>query len=515
MWRPDSEKFVESSSSAPPDVPQPSGLSGMEKPVGSQQESSFAELAAKFAAHGGGYISADLSGDLALDIVLNEIVEQACLATGASGAAIALARGSEMVCRASTGGNAPDLGTRLDMDSGLSGACLRSREIQRCDDALTHPSADPEVSRQLGVRSVVVLPLLKDETLIGIFEVFSPRLAAFGERDLRTLEVLTARILRNIQASQSSLVPTGGPMLSSILPTSQEVPESEIGENEITATKVNENQINDIEEQAESATEARRVITSIESFVTQPEPETTNVVPAPAPRFDWLGTLMAAIIIAVGLVMGAGLAIRMGWLKTTGHHRGPRVVSAATASPSGKSTASGPVNASAMESKMHVNGQNKSSADQPKSSPPTSGLLEGSLRVFEKGKEIFRMPPTSADADTSSTPAKKTASTDSTLQQPKIVELSADAAEDSLVRRVEPEYPERALAKHIQGPVVLEVRIRPDGIVQEIKVQSGEPQLAEAATAAVRQWKFKPHIVDGHAVEMETQLTLTFTLPSS
>jgi TonB family protein len=473
--------------------------------MGSQRESSFAELAAKFAAHGGGHISADLSGELALDIVLNEIVEQACLATGASGAAIALARDSEMVCRASTGGNAPDLGTRLDMASGLSGACLRSREIQRCDDTLTHPSADPEVSRQLGVRSVVVLPLLKDESLIGIFEVFSPRLAAFGERDLRTLEVLTDRILRNIRASQSSLVSAGSPMPDSVLQTSQKIPENEISESEI----------NEIEEQIESATAAVRIATSVENFVPQAEPETPKVMPAPAPRFDWFGALMAVIIIAIALLMGTAFAIRMRWLKATGHRRGPRVVSAAAVSPIVKSTTGGPANTSVAESKTPANGQNKSAADQPKSSPQSSGFLEGTLRVFEKGKEIFRMPPTSADADTSSSPAKKTANTDSTFQQAKIVELSADAAEGSLVRRVEPEYPERALAERVQGPVVLDVRIGQDGTVQEIKVQSGEPQLAEAATAAVRQWKFKPHIVDGRAVEMETRLTLTFTLPSS
>jgi protein TonB len=143
------------------------------------------------------------------------------------------------------------------------------------------------------------------------------------------------------------------------------------------------------------------------------------------------------------------------------------------------------------------------------------GFPEGGLRVFEKGKEIFRMPPSGTDVDASSPLAKKTGNTNSTLRQAQIVELSADAAEGSLVRRVEPEYPERALAEHVQGPVTLDVRIGQDGTVQAIKILSGEPQLAEAATAAVRQWKFKPHIVDGRAVEMETQLTLTFTLPSS
>ena len=67
-------------------------------------------LTSALAASGGGASSQDL----ALDLVLNQIVEQACLATGATGAAIALTRDGEMVCRATTGRNAPDLGVRLD-----------------------------------------------------------------------------------------------------------------------------------------------------------------------------------------------------------------------------------------------------------------------------------------------------------------------------------------------------------------------------------------------------------------
>src|SRR5580693_3597956 len=121
-------------------------------------ESDLAELAAKFAAHGGESFPADLSAELALEIVLNEIVEQACVATGATGAAIVLQRDGEMVCRASSGSTAPDLGSRLDTSSGLSGECVRTRQIQRCNDVTEDPHADLEASKRLGIRSVVVMP---------------------------------------------------------------------------------------------------------------------------------------------------------------------------------------------------------------------------------------------------------------------------------------------------------------------------------------------------------------------
>src|SRR6202051_2832682 len=155
----------------------------------------LAELAAKFTVHGGGRVSPEVSADLALDLVLRHIAAQASLATPASGAAIVLKRDGEWVCRASAGGNSPSLGARLDAEAGLSGACIKTRQVQRCDDAESDPRADVEACRSLGVRSVIIVPLLQDDNLVGIFEVFSSHASAFGGRDERTLEVLSQRVL--------------------------------------------------------------------------------------------------------------------------------------------------------------------------------------------------------------------------------------------------------------------------------------------------------------------------------
>ena len=102
----------------------------------------------------------------------------------------------------------------------------------------------------------------------------------------------------------------------------------------------------------------------------------------------------------------------------------------------------------------------------------------------------------------------------STVESEGIVKLAPHAAEDSLVHRVEPEYPEQARQQQIQGAVVLETRINPDGIVGDLKVVSGHPLLADAAMAAVKQWRFRPHSVNGRQVEMQTRVTIKFTLPA-
>ena len=172
------------------------------------------ELAAKFAEHGGGRVSPEISAELALQIVLNEIVEQACMATGASGAAIVLERSGEWVCRASTGRSAPQLGARLDTASGLSGACVKTQTVQRCDDAENDSRADVEACRTLGIRSAMILPLLQNGELVGVFEAFSTLASGFGERDERTLEALSRRVLNNLERASGPM--TAGPL--SVLP---------------------------------------------------------------------------------------------------------------------------------------------------------------------------------------------------------------------------------------------------------------------------------------------------------
>src|SRR5439155_96733 len=117
----------------------------------------LAELAAKLASHGGG----ESSADLALDLMLNKIVDQARLATAASGAAIALSRDGEMVCRASVGESAPGLGVRLNTRSGVSGACVQRKELQRCDDAENDPRVDAAACRDAEIRSILAVAIFR------------------------------------------------------------------------------------------------------------------------------------------------------------------------------------------------------------------------------------------------------------------------------------------------------------------------------------------------------------------
>jgi hypothetical protein len=124
-----------------------------------------------------------------LDAALQLLADRAQYITGATGAAIALRRGEklDMLCRASTGSNAPGLGAVLSMDQGVSGECVRTRQPLRCDDVLQDPRVNQKACSQLGIASLVVTPIMSTDTVLGVFELFSGKPRGFGERDLATL----------------------------------------------------------------------------------------------------------------------------------------------------------------------------------------------------------------------------------------------------------------------------------------------------------------------------------------
>jgi protein TonB len=84
--------------------------------------------------------------------------------------------------------------------------------------------------------------------------------------------------------------------------------------------------------------------------------------------------------------------------------------------------------------------------------------------------------------------------------------------EGNLIYQVQPTYPPAARAARIQGPVVIKAVISRDGAIENLKVISGHPFLVKAALDAVSQWRYRPYILNGEAVEVETQVTVNFIL---
>jgi protein TonB len=482
-----------------------------------------AELAAQFAAHGGGKVSAETSAELALEVVLNEIVQQACLATGATGAAVLFERNGEMVCRATCGTNAPELGTRLESESGLTAECVRTQQVQNCDDAQADPRANVEASHQLRTRSVMVFPLLRSGNIAGVLEVFSSRPAAFAERDERTLAALAKRILKNVERTADSL--SLAAVQNSPAPRILPIPGTE-----------------SVDSRAESETslnEDKEDVVSPEAHEPRPKGGRDAVVFA-------LGVAVVVCTVLFGTLVGWRLgAFRSrasrgqvaksasGTDLTKRNSAGGGAVRSTEATADAKagtnpapaplSSAPGNSPATPAGGKKNVIPRSRTSAanGSADSFPP-----EGSLLVYENGKEVFRMPPTPGQEE----PARGATSANgsevngsqatgnevrraSSVEPAGVLELSPEVAEGNLLYRVEPEYPEEARRRQMQGSVVLDVRMGRDGAVQAVNLVSGQGLLADAAIAAVKQWRFKPRMVKGQPAEMQTKVILNFRLP--
>jgi TonB family protein len=507
-------------------------------------ESDLAELAATFSAHGGGMFPADLSAELALEIVLNEIVEQACLATGATGAAVILERDGEMVCRASSGHTAPELGSRLDAASGLSGECIRTGRTQRCDDAQADPRADAAASQRLGVRSVLVLPLIAGNRVVGLFEVFSPRAWAFGERDERTLEALAVRVIKNLERAAEPL---------ESLISAQQVANSPVVNGPFGDAPVGDGPVGDRPVVDSPLVDSPLVGSPIEAPVARPveaayvagpvlqdpqagseaasvpgrsdhEPHTEGVNSGSGRRVDFVGWALSAAVLACTLLLVVLIVQRFGVQRARVQRTGSTrvvanrnavqpaaaistVASGATASaatihnPKGAAMPGGRIGAASAAPASAMTGEGRA-----RSAPPA-----GSLLVFENGKEVFRMPPSQYQAQPPAATGSAVERAASVAPE-RVVALSPAAAESSLIHRVEPDYPEAARDQQLQGAVVLDVHIGHDGTVQDVSLVSGEALLADAAKAAVRQWRFQPRLIDGAPAEMQTKVTLNFRL---
>jgi periplasmic protein TonB len=98
------------------------------------------------------------------------------------------------------------------------------------------------------------------------------------------------------------------------------------------------------------------------------------------------------------------------------------------------------------------------------------------------------------------------------IATPQRVRVSSGVVSGLLLKKVQPVYPPLARAARIQGVVILQAQISKDGNIENLQLISGHPMLAPAAIEAVKQWKYKPYLLNGDPVEVETQVQVNFSL---
>ena len=91
--------------------------------------------------------------------------------------------------------------------------------------------------------------------------------------------------------------------------------------------------------------------------------------------------------------------------------------------------------------------------------------------------------------------------------------ISQGVSRGLLYKRVQPIYPQNAISMRVEGSVELMATISKTGDITQVKVRKGDSQLTKSATDAVKQWKYKPYLLNGEPVEIQTQITINFKLP--
>lgn len=501
-----------------------------------------------------------LGDDVAnLDLVsaLRLVVERSRTMTHASGAAIALADKEEMVCRARTG-VAPDLGARFRPDSGLSGEAVRTAKAVRCSDTGYDLRVDRLACERLNVRSIVITPILSSAAVIGVIEVFSPKVQAFDERDelhLRRMAELVAAMLENsIDHLETGFLPDAEPDLSKT-PTSaasSSVPEAP----ELTGTPDGlcsagpwtrpahepEQAVPDQEtannSSASLAAEAPVAAANIRTSQAAATAEATNVSTgesATRPSTQQIeemyrdfmqqasdedrrrGNKTIAVVMIV-LALAAAAATAPYWF--------PRKRAATPPTPARVvplSSASQPQSWQELPSPSPVVSKPSAAVPQPVAGPAgTQPRARGERWTWMAptkpgtGSELKLKSPRLRAPD----PAPEMTGTPGQVKVINDMVGSWGEAESSapggnivegrLISRVDPIFPPHVNHAAARGRVVVQIGIDKTGRVERTEPISGDPTLTAAAVQAIRQWRYEPYQLDGQPIAVEKTITIDF-----
>lgn len=426
--------------------------------------------------------------ELALSLVLNEIVEQARSITGATGATLVLACGGQN--RFHAGATASEVDSYLQKSSGLLDRFLSTGIVLRCEDTEKDARFDAGASRRLGVRSLIIVPARRTGgDLVGFIEAFSSRTNAFGEHEVQWLSALGRRIVHNLEVVEQNSA--GSPAMAN----------HASGKSFYRAN----------------------LVTSIRM-----SPTIANG------RALYWASLAAAILIT--FLIGYGLSgIREKQLSAMAQqHDAVRPPSSSIPNQLGNSVpaqedpgssapdAAGRGSETTTPRVQEGNSKEKRPIGAEKERASALKAVPGEGLTLYENKKAFSgtqapvqttpraMPdgrpdnvPSMAGIKISRIPLPQS------QDRSRPLVLSEQAALANLIQRIEPKMPGAGEFK--SGAVKIAATVDENGAVTSVKPVSGDPQLVLAAAHALRHWRFKPLVQDGQPLKFESLFTIQFT----
>jgi TonB family protein len=464
------------------------------------------------------------------DAILGTIAVAAHALTGANGAAIAMPRGGDVVCVGRSGELAPELGDLLNVESGISGECLRTGTIMRCDDASRDFHVDAEVCRQLGLQSIAVVPLRGQYGRVGVLETFSARSYAFSEEHMDLLGRLAglaeAAWAQAPEAGELTPLPAEEPGSQEFV--SEELPGEGLSAEDFPSPPLRAASLPVAATvQTEVLTRKARLAGASAALTRMGEAITAGLRSELRNQRRWrYGTIAGLATVFVILLAVLGWKI---WYKASLQNRSAdssQSVSRGPADPTGVGLAwepgaehlvSQPASAPAARRTVPGTAFPASSSQVTKSSAairPVDSAIRGKLLV-QGPPDRGQTTTVAADAPQIPTPEGGSNNVEPLLPAspslPKLtVPISQGVSGGTLVHKVMPVYPSEARQLHVQGTVVLDATINEQGQMEDLKLVSGSPLLAQAAMDAVRKWRYSPYLLNGKPVRKETQISISF-----
>ena len=433
------------------------------------------------------------------DAILGTIAVAAQSLTGATGAAIAMPRDGVVVCVGRSGETAPELGDRLDVDSGISGECLRTGVSLRCDDASRDFHVDADVCREMGLQSIAVVPLRGQHGRVGVLEAFSTEAYAFDEDKMELLgrlaglaEAAWARGMVPSEPLTEDLVAEGPAIAEAINQESYKASASVALERvgEAIATGLHRERETERKWRYGAVAGLSVLIVVLLSVIGW---RTWNKASVKSKPSHTAGSPQAVPTETASVAAGAGLTWKPGAERPVSR---PNAAPAATHAM--KSTAATGIPNAVIRRKgplPQTGDGNGANANAPADTlPPAEDA------------------PQMAESGTGQSDLGQALSTSPSL--PKLgVPISQGVSGGVLVHKVQPVYPAPARSLRLEGDVIVEATITEQGQLEDLKLVSGHPFLAGAAIDAVGQWRYTPFMLNGKPVRKQTRITISFVAP--
>jgi TonB family protein len=450
-----------------PAVAEPPVLPQLDSPTSAQVAAARDDADAIFSALGD-----FIAGTQDVDVILGAIAEAAQRLTQSGGVAIAMRRNEVVVCLGRSGEMAPPLGTRLGVDSGISGECLRTGNTLRCDDASKDYRADQEVCRKLGLRSIAAVPMRQGAQSVGILEAFSSQRCAFAEEHMdfltRLARLAEAAAFESREEVQSPPTSHEGADLDSPPPLSQ----------------------------------AR-------SKVAMPPPKGLQSEHRQYYRVAAVVVAMLSLFSVVGWRMrrnSAGGMPRSAPLPATAVPAPPMPQSETTEVLSMVAPATKPNPA-----RSRTEADTARPLDTIQRASKTEVAPLATSRSDAPDSEEHSAPPAPRPA-TDASKLVSLLSVPATLPQ-FAASVSQGFSGGVLAHKVQPTYPRQAIPLRLEGSVLLQATVAENGAVRDLKVTSGHPMLARAAVAAVSQWRYRPFLLNGKPIQQQVNISIDFKAP--